>query len=101
MKLKQECVKDILNFLEEAITIKLDDSMRRDYNYTFGEPIHSNDIYKCEIINSKYTDEEIYYALMCLINFGYIEAKPFDNSKSCSWWNIYQPIKKKRIFHIL
>lgn len=81
MKLNYDCIRDVLLFLEETLTI--DDDM------TFSH-ITSTDITSNEYLTSFYSPQDIYYAIYNLYQCDYIEAISFsaDDVTHFSIYNI-------------
>ena len=76
MKLNQSCVFDILKYIEEKLTVKLNENTDPviEHNYSI-QAFSSVEIfinYGKSGLLSKYTKEDLYYALIQLVNFNYI-----------------------------
>lgn len=68
MKLNYDCVRDVLLALEENLTIEVDEDGCYSFNTLFSEEI-------CELDSlSKYSKQDIIYAIIKLYEAGYINA---------------------------
>ena len=86
MKLNQQCMLDILCLIEESIVVKHVKNIHLRKNDYKIEAVESNLIFENEPLLQRYSSEELFYSLYCLVKAECIEAigKPSENTPD-SW----------------
>jgi len=90
VKLNQECMLEILEYIEANTPVVAGEKAAQYKYYFVTKKLFSGDIFVVESIKNKdYSQEEIAYALLKLVETGMIEAIQYNETNANTFtWNI-------------